>query len=127
MSVNCQGSFKIKSPFSQPHSLCVGLISDADLGRCLTADGHYLYTTNSAGRGLSKLGSGLHGTLRSVWGLPSEAQTRAQPAKEVPASVLIPHASVSVRRCEPGKAEYSVRVPGAELQIVGSCHMGAGT
>nr|XP_019589541.1 PREDICTED: probable E3 ubiquitin-protein ligase HECTD4 isoform X6 [Rhinolophus sinicus] len=37
---------------------------DADLGRCLTADGLYLYTTNSAGRGVSKLGSGLHGTLR---------------------------------------------------------------
>uniref|UniRef100_A0A3Q2L0M6 HECT domain E3 ubiquitin protein ligase 4 n=1 Tax=Equus caballus TaxID=9796 RepID=A0A3Q2L0M6_HORSE len=37
---------------------------DADLGRCLTADGLYLYTTNSVGRGLSKLGSGLHGTLR---------------------------------------------------------------
>uniref|UniRef100_A0A9L0K6R9 HECT domain E3 ubiquitin protein ligase 4 n=1 Tax=Equus asinus TaxID=9793 RepID=A0A9L0K6R9_EQUAS len=36
----------------------------ADLGRCLTADGLYLYTTNSVGRGLSKLGSGLHGTLR---------------------------------------------------------------
>ncbi|KAM7332053.1 hypothetical protein ACRRTK_008761 [Alexandromys fortis] len=27
-------------------------------------DGRYLYTTNSAGRGVSKLGSGLHGTLR---------------------------------------------------------------
>uniref|UniRef100_A0A8D0SB62 HECT domain-containing protein n=1 Tax=Sus scrofa TaxID=9823 RepID=A0A8D0SB62_PIG len=37
---------------------------DADLGRCLTADGLYLYTTNSVGRGVSKLGSGLHGTLR---------------------------------------------------------------
>ncbi|XP_069475595.1 probable E3 ubiquitin-protein ligase HECTD4 isoform X3 [Ambystoma mexicanum] len=37
---------------------------DADLGRCLAADGHYLYTTNSVGRGISKLGSGLHGTLR---------------------------------------------------------------
>ena len=42
------------------------MISDADLGRCLTADGLYLYTTNSVGRGVSKLGSGLHGTLRSV-------------------------------------------------------------
>lgn len=38
--------------------------SDADLGRCLAADGLYLYTTNSVGRGISKLGSGLHGTLR---------------------------------------------------------------
>ncbi|XP_038229207.1 probable E3 ubiquitin-protein ligase HECTD4 isoform X2 [Dermochelys coriacea] len=37
---------------------------DADLGRCLAADGLYLYTTNSVGRGVSKLGSGLHGTLR---------------------------------------------------------------
>ncbi|OXB64167.1 hypothetical protein ASZ78_002097, partial [Callipepla squamata] len=37
---------------------------DADLGRCLAADGFYLYTTNSVGRGISKLGSGLHGTLR---------------------------------------------------------------
>ncbi|XP_074868487.1 putative E3 ubiquitin-protein ligase HECTD4 isoform X2 [Carettochelys insculpta] len=37
---------------------------DADLGRCLATDGLYLYTTNSVGRGLSKLGSGLHGTLR---------------------------------------------------------------
>ncbi|XP_054852988.1 probable E3 ubiquitin-protein ligase HECTD4 isoform X3 [Eublepharis macularius] len=37
---------------------------DADLGRCLAADGSYLYTTNSVGRGISKLGSGLHGTLR---------------------------------------------------------------
>lgn len=46
------------------------MISDADLGRCLTADGLYLYTTNSVGRGVSKLGSGLHGTLRSAaWNL----------------------------------------------------------
>ncbi|XP_041436316.1 probable E3 ubiquitin-protein ligase HECTD4 isoform X3 [Xenopus laevis] len=37
---------------------------DADLGRCLACDGLYLYTTNSVGRGLSKVGSGLHGTLR---------------------------------------------------------------
>lgn len=49
---------------------CEKTISDADLGRCLTADGLYLYTTNSVGRGVSKLGSGLHGTLRSVaWNL----------------------------------------------------------
>ncbi|KAM7391556.1 hypothetical protein PAMP_022238 [Pampus punctatissimus] len=39
-------------------------IKDTDLGRCLATDGLYLYTTNSSGRGLSKLGSGLHGTLR---------------------------------------------------------------
>ncbi|XP_069038398.1 probable E3 ubiquitin-protein ligase HECTD4 isoform X3 [Lepisosteus oculatus] len=37
---------------------------DADLGRCLATDGLYLYTTNSFGKGISKLGSGLHGTLR---------------------------------------------------------------
>ncbi|XP_043571193.1 probable E3 ubiquitin-protein ligase HECTD4 [Chiloscyllium plagiosum] len=37
---------------------------DADLGRCLATDGMYLYTTNSVGKGISKLGSGLHGTLR---------------------------------------------------------------
>uniref|UniRef100_A0A8D2MD56 HECT domain E3 ubiquitin protein ligase 4 n=1 Tax=Zonotrichia albicollis TaxID=44394 RepID=A0A8D2MD56_ZONAL len=39
---------------------------DADLGRCLAADGLYLYTTNSVGRGISKLGSGLHGTLSTM-------------------------------------------------------------
>lgn len=38
--------------------------ADTDLGRCLATDGLYLYTSNSSGRGLSKLGSGLHGTLR---------------------------------------------------------------
>ncbi|KAL4646588.1 putative E3 ubiquitin-protein ligase HECTD4 isoform X5 [Arapaima gigas] len=37
---------------------------DTDLGRCLATDGLYLYTTNSFGKGVSKLGSGLHGTLR---------------------------------------------------------------
>ncbi|XP_059510969.1 probable E3 ubiquitin-protein ligase HECTD4 isoform X1 [Stegostoma tigrinum] len=37
---------------------------DADLGRCLATDGMYLYSTNSVGKGISKLGSGLHGTLR---------------------------------------------------------------
>ncbi|TSW08319.1 putative E3 ubiquitin-protein ligase HECTD4 [Bagarius yarrelli] len=37
---------------------------DTDFGRCLATDGLYLYTTNSFGRGLTKLGSGLHGTLR---------------------------------------------------------------
>lgn len=38
--------------------------ADTDLGRCLATDGLYLYTSNSSGRGLSKIGSGLHGTLR---------------------------------------------------------------
>ncbi|XP_043924358.1 probable E3 ubiquitin-protein ligase HECTD4 isoform X2 [Protopterus annectens] len=37
---------------------------EADLGRFLTTDGSYLYTTNSSAKGISKLGSGLHGTLR---------------------------------------------------------------
>ncbi|MGH0151603.1 UNVERIFIED_CONTAM: hypothetical protein FKN15_020765 [Acipenser sinensis] len=37
---------------------------DTDLGRSLGTDGCYLYTTNSFGKGISKLGSGLHGTLR---------------------------------------------------------------
>ncbi|XP_030623120.1 LOW QUALITY PROTEIN: probable E3 ubiquitin-protein ligase HECTD4 [Chanos chanos] len=37
---------------------------DSDVGRCLASDGLYLYSSNSCGRGLSKLGSGLHGTLR---------------------------------------------------------------
>uniref|UniRef100_A0A8C3LBV3 HECT domain E3 ubiquitin protein ligase 4 n=1 Tax=Chrysolophus pictus TaxID=9089 RepID=A0A8C3LBV3_CHRPC len=46
------------------HALFFLFGSDADLGRCLAADGLYLYTTNSVGKGISKLGSGLHGTLR---------------------------------------------------------------
>ncbi|XP_058850690.1 probable E3 ubiquitin-protein ligase HECTD4 isoform X1 [Acipenser ruthenus] len=37
---------------------------DTDIGRSLGTDGCYLYTTNSFGKGISKLGSGLHGTLR---------------------------------------------------------------
>ncbi|XP_077165132.1 putative E3 ubiquitin-protein ligase HECTD4 isoform X4 [Paroedura picta] len=49
---------------------------DADLGRCLAADGCYLYTTNSVGRGISKLGSGLHGTLRGfVYSRNEELET----------------------------------------------------
>uniref|UniRef100_W5LMJ7 HECT domain E3 ubiquitin protein ligase 4 n=1 Tax=Astyanax mexicanus TaxID=7994 RepID=W5LMJ7_ASTMX len=48
-----------------PDSSAAGAESkETDLGRCLATDGLYLYTTNSFGRGLSKLGSGLHGTLR---------------------------------------------------------------
>ncbi|XP_061115937.1 probable E3 ubiquitin-protein ligase HECTD4 isoform X3 [Conger conger] len=48
-----------------PDSSATGAESkDADLGRCLATDGLYLYTTNSFGKGVSKLGSGLHGTLR---------------------------------------------------------------
>ncbi|KAI1901157.1 hypothetical protein AGOR_G00057300 [Albula goreensis] len=45
-------------------SCSVSLPADSDLGRCLATDGLYLYTTNSFGKGISKLGSGLHGTLR---------------------------------------------------------------
>ncbi|XP_035690111.1 probable E3 ubiquitin-protein ligase HECTD4 [Branchiostoma floridae] len=37
---------------------------DSEIGRNLACDGCFLYTTNSEGRGLSKIGSGLHGTLR---------------------------------------------------------------
>ncbi|XP_051557544.1 probable E3 ubiquitin-protein ligase HECTD4 [Myxocyprinus asiaticus] len=48
-----------------PESSAPGADSkDTDLGRSLATDGFYLYTTNSFGKGLSKLGSGLHGTLR---------------------------------------------------------------
>ncbi|XP_048853239.1 probable E3 ubiquitin-protein ligase HECTD4 isoform X2 [Brienomyrus brachyistius] len=48
-----------------PDSTAAGSESkDTDLGRCLATDGLYLYTTNSIGKGISKLGSGLHGTLR---------------------------------------------------------------
>ncbi|KAG9331709.1 hypothetical protein JZ751_018364, partial [Albula glossodonta] len=49
-----------------PDSSAAGAESkDSDLGRCLATDSLYLYTTNSFGKGISKLGSGLHGTLRS--------------------------------------------------------------
>ncbi|XP_067256066.1 probable E3 ubiquitin-protein ligase HECTD4 isoform X7 [Chanodichthys erythropterus] len=48
-----------------PESSATGPESkDTDLGRSLATDGFYLYTTNSFGKGLSKLGSGQHGTLR---------------------------------------------------------------
>jgi hypothetical protein len=79
---------------------CDETISDADLGRCLTADGLYLYTTNSVGRGVSKLGSGLHGTLRSVaWNLLDDlAETFASHVnlwKKTWGCVLIPHTLVT--------------------------------
>ena len=38
--------------------------SEVDFGRSITCDGHFLYMTNSAGKSLAKIGSGLHGTLR---------------------------------------------------------------
>uniref|UniRef100_A0A8C2K3U6 HECT domain E3 ubiquitin protein ligase 4 n=1 Tax=Cyprinus carpio TaxID=7962 RepID=A0A8C2K3U6_CYPCA len=48
-----------------PESSAAGAESkDTDLGRSLATDGFYLYSTNSFGKGLSKLGSGQHGTLR---------------------------------------------------------------
>ncbi|XP_061866392.1 probable E3 ubiquitin-protein ligase HECTD4 isoform X2 [Colius striatus] len=56
--------FEDMLPAPDANSSSSGENKDADLGRCLAADGLYLYTTNSVGRGISKLGSGLHGTLR---------------------------------------------------------------
>ncbi|XP_062590799.1 probable E3 ubiquitin-protein ligase HECTD4 isoform X2 [Saccostrea cucullata] len=38
--------------------------SEAEIGRSLACDGVFLFTTNSQGRALAKVGSGLHGTLR---------------------------------------------------------------
>ncbi|XP_055995500.1 probable E3 ubiquitin-protein ligase HECTD4 isoform X2 [Ostrea edulis] len=37
---------------------------EAEIGRSLACDGAFLFTTNFQGRGLAKIGSGLHGTLR---------------------------------------------------------------
>lgn len=37
---------------------------DQDLGRSITTDGLFLYTTNSCGKGIAKIGTGLQGTLR---------------------------------------------------------------
>ncbi|OWF52164.1 E3 ubiquitin-protein ligase HECTD4 [Mizuhopecten yessoensis] len=37
---------------------------DSDVGRSITCDGAFLYTTNSQGKGLAKMGTGLHGSLR---------------------------------------------------------------
>uniref|UniRef100_A0A669P9X0 HECT domain E3 ubiquitin protein ligase 4 n=1 Tax=Phasianus colchicus TaxID=9054 RepID=A0A669P9X0_PHACC len=56
--------FEDMLPAPDANSSSSGENKDADLGRCLAADGLYLYTTNSVGKGISKLGSGLHGTLR---------------------------------------------------------------
>ena len=39
--------------------------NEPDTGRNVTTDGKYLYCTNYSGRGLVKIGTGLHGTLRS--------------------------------------------------------------
>ncbi|KAH9492171.1 hypothetical protein Btru_026483 [Bulinus truncatus] len=37
---------------------------DQDLGRSITTDGLYIYTTNNFGKGIAKIGTGLQGTLR---------------------------------------------------------------
>lgn len=37
---------------------------ESEIGRSLACDGVFLYTTNSQGKNLAKIGSGLHGTLR---------------------------------------------------------------
>lgn len=37
---------------------------EVEVGRSITSDGKFIYTTNAQGRGLAKVGSGLHGTLR---------------------------------------------------------------
>ena len=37
---------------------------ESSLGRSLASDGVFLYCTNARGKGLAKIGSGLHGTLR---------------------------------------------------------------
>ena len=40
--------------------------ADGDIGRSLASDGVFLYTTNACGRGLAKIGSGLHGSIRYI-------------------------------------------------------------
>ncbi|KAK3084084.1 hypothetical protein FSP39_007865 [Pinctada imbricata] len=38
--------------------------SDGDVGRSVACDGVFLYTTNTQGKGVAKIGTGLHGSLR---------------------------------------------------------------
>ncbi|ESO97623.1 hypothetical protein LOTGIDRAFT_228255 [Lottia gigantea] len=38
--------------------------AESEIGRSITTDGKYLYTSNTAGKGIAKIGTGLHGTLR---------------------------------------------------------------
>ncbi|KAJ8312853.1 hypothetical protein KUTeg_010226 [Tegillarca granosa] len=38
--------------------------AEGEIGRSITSDGTYLYTTNNQGKGLAKIGTGLHGSLR---------------------------------------------------------------
>ncbi len=40
--------------------------AEVEIGRSITSDGKFIFTTNAQGRGLAKVGSGLHGTLRFV-------------------------------------------------------------
>lgn len=70
---SCQSEFAVRLPallsFASSDTLShlflsLFAVSDTDLGRSLATDGFYLYSTNSFGKGLSKLGSGQHGTLR---------------------------------------------------------------
>ncbi|XP_055958013.1 probable E3 ubiquitin-protein ligase HECTD4 [Patella vulgata] len=37
---------------------------ESEIGRSIATDGKYLYTSNTIGKGLAKIGTGLHGTLR---------------------------------------------------------------
>ena len=37
---------------------------EVEIGRSVTCDGKFLFITSSSGRGLVKVGTGLHGTLR---------------------------------------------------------------
>ena len=39
-------------------------VADYEIGRSVAGCGKYLYMTSSTGKGLVKIGSGLHGTLR---------------------------------------------------------------
>ncbi len=38
--------------------------TEVNVGRSITCDGKFLYTSNSSGRGMARVGTGLHGTLR---------------------------------------------------------------
>ena len=40
------------------------LVTDYEIGRSVTTCGKFLFMTSSTGKGLAKIGSGLHGTLR---------------------------------------------------------------
>ena len=40
--------------------------SDVEIGRSVACDGRFLFITGPTGRGLQKIGTGLHGTLRQA-------------------------------------------------------------